>query len=250
MLLDYQKIYDHFIESRRAIEGDLSGYTERHHILPRALGGGDEKGNIVRLTPEDHFFAHLLLAKIHGGNMWSPVAFMVGGSRNHYRPIESRKKYGWAKIALAKSKMREGAYNFDSRIHRVRNKDGRKWRGVQADMSEIGLNNTSACNLVNGNIKITHGGWFLDNGQPVPRQGELHHRSKQDVYDFMSADGETFHGTRLEFERHTGMGRSMISRLVTGVHVTAKGWTIEGRTPPVTGRAAALWRDRERRSRS
>lgn len=70
--MNYQKIYSAFIADRRTSEDTnaLLGYTERHHIVPRSLGGGDESENLIRLTPEDHFFAHLLLAKIHGGKMW------------------------------------------------------------------------------------------------------------------------------------------------------------------------------------
>lgn len=71
--MNYQRIYAAFIADRRTKEAALSAsglYVEKHHVLPRALGGGDEPVNIIRLTPEDHFFAHLLLAKIHGGAMW------------------------------------------------------------------------------------------------------------------------------------------------------------------------------------
>lgn len=71
--MDYQRIYAAFIADRRAAEDTsrlLDTYTESHHISPRALGGDDSPANLIRLTPEDHFFAHLLLAKIHGGKMW------------------------------------------------------------------------------------------------------------------------------------------------------------------------------------
>lgn len=44
--------------------------------MPRSLGGGNEPENIVRLTPREHFIAHLLLAKIHGGSMWAALAYM------------------------------------------------------------------------------------------------------------------------------------------------------------------------------
>lgn len=77
--MNYSKIYDDFIADRRKKESQLieSGeYRERHHILPRALGGGDELGNLISLTPEDHYFAHLLLAHIHGGTMWQAVKMM------------------------------------------------------------------------------------------------------------------------------------------------------------------------------
>lgn len=77
--MNYQKIYTAFIADRRIIEDAavlLSSYLEKHHIVPRSLGGDDTPGNLIRLTPEDHFFAHLLLAKIHGGKLWYALMAM------------------------------------------------------------------------------------------------------------------------------------------------------------------------------
>lgn len=76
--MNYQKIYSAFIADRRTREqtAQLLDMTEGHHILPRTLGGDDSPRNIIRLTPEDHFFAHLLLAKIHGGKMWYALRSM------------------------------------------------------------------------------------------------------------------------------------------------------------------------------
>lgn len=79
--MNYQKIYTAFIADRRTTEDAavlLSSYLEKHHIVPRSLGGDDTPGNLIRLTPEDHFFAHLLLAKIHGGKLWYALRSMYG----------------------------------------------------------------------------------------------------------------------------------------------------------------------------
>jgi hypothetical protein len=38
---------------------------ERHHILPRSLGGTDEISNITFITPREHFVCHWLLTKIY-----------------------------------------------------------------------------------------------------------------------------------------------------------------------------------------
>ena len=40
-------------------------YGERHHIVPRACGGCDQKWNLVKLTPEEHFMAHYWLTFIY-----------------------------------------------------------------------------------------------------------------------------------------------------------------------------------------
>lgn len=78
--MDYKRIYNEFIADRRSKEAALiaSGeYVERHHILPRSLGGGDEAENIIALTAGDHYFAHLCLAKIYGESQWFSVVTML-----------------------------------------------------------------------------------------------------------------------------------------------------------------------------
>ena len=41
----------------------LDCYKEKHHILPRCLGGKDNKENLVELTAKEHFMVHMLLCK-------------------------------------------------------------------------------------------------------------------------------------------------------------------------------------------
>lgn len=43
------------------------GYSERHHIIPRSLGGDDSLENLVFLTAKEHFICHLLLPKMLSG---------------------------------------------------------------------------------------------------------------------------------------------------------------------------------------
>lgn len=41
------------------------GYKERHHIIPKSLGGSDSKDNIIHLSAREHFIAHWLLWKAY-----------------------------------------------------------------------------------------------------------------------------------------------------------------------------------------
>ena len=50
--MNYQRIYNQIIE--RAKTRQLEGYVEKHHIIPRCLGGLDDKENIVK------YLTHLL----------------------------------------------------------------------------------------------------------------------------------------------------------------------------------------------
>jgi len=36
---------------------------EKHHIIPRSLGGSNENKNLVNLSLREHFICHLLLTK-------------------------------------------------------------------------------------------------------------------------------------------------------------------------------------------
>jgi hypothetical protein len=42
-------------------------YTEAHHIIPKSLGGTDDRSNIAVLTAREHYICHLLLPKMTQG---------------------------------------------------------------------------------------------------------------------------------------------------------------------------------------
>jgi hypothetical protein len=41
--------------------------TEKHHILPRCLGGTDDENNLVRFSIRQHYIAHMLLIRMYEG---------------------------------------------------------------------------------------------------------------------------------------------------------------------------------------
>jgi 5-methylcytosine-specific restriction endonuclease McrA len=57
--MNYQKIHDSIIE--RAKNRNLLDYKERHHIIPKCLGGSDNLDNLVDLTAREHFIIHKIL---------------------------------------------------------------------------------------------------------------------------------------------------------------------------------------------
>jgi hypothetical protein len=69
--LNYKKIYDQLVEKCRVRGLDksaLEGYYEKHHIVPRCMGGTNDVGNLVLLTGREHFVAHMLLWKAYPEN--------------------------------------------------------------------------------------------------------------------------------------------------------------------------------------
>lgn len=77
--MNYKYHYDALISSRRELpraKGE-GVYYERHHIVPRSMGGGDESSNLILLTGREHYIAHMLLWKIYPENKSMHYAFMV-----------------------------------------------------------------------------------------------------------------------------------------------------------------------------
>jgi hypothetical protein len=92
--MDYKKHYDLLI--KRAKTRQLTGYVERHHIVPRCIGGLDDRSNLVELTPEEHYVAHQLLVKIYpdiDGLVYA-VSKMTVSSKTVLR---NNKLYGWVR---------------------------------------------------------------------------------------------------------------------------------------------------------
>lgn len=90
--MNYKKHYTRLIE--RARDRVLEGYTEKHHVVPRCLGGSDDPANIVSLTAEEHYVAHQLLTKMypdHDGLLYAAVLMSMNTNGN--RP--KNKLYGW-----------------------------------------------------------------------------------------------------------------------------------------------------------
>lgn len=96
--MNYLQIYNRLIERGR--HRVLTGYQERHHIIPRCMGGSDDRENLVGLTPEEHLVAHLLLVRIYPSEpkLKFAASYMVGRVGKH-----TNKQYGWAKREAARA---------------------------------------------------------------------------------------------------------------------------------------------------
>lgn len=123
--MNYDKIYDLLITKAKTRSICTETYYEKHHIIPRCMGGSDDPDNIVLLLPEEHYLAHQLLIKmtlykesIHWGKLvYSANMMTIGNNRNN-------KSYGWIKRHLAeiKSKKFKGKAQSSEHIESRRNK--------------------------------------------------------------------------------------------------------------------------------
>jgi len=91
--MNYQKIYDNIIEKAKSETRVKCNeiYYENHHILPRCLGGGEEKENKVLLTAKEHYVCHKLLIYIYPHNRGIILAFhRMVYSKNHGYIVSGR----------------------------------------------------------------------------------------------------------------------------------------------------------------
>ena len=82
--MNYQLIHNQIIE--RAQHRVPAGYTERHHIIPKCMGGTNDCHNLVRLTAREHFIVHKLLVEIYPNEGCLKTAvWMMATCRNEKR---------------------------------------------------------------------------------------------------------------------------------------------------------------------
>lgn len=93
----------------------LTVYCERHHIIPRSLGGDDSLDNLVYLTGREHFICHRLLTKFTTDKDRVKMIFALNCMMNRsnenmerYVPCgrvyeELRKQLSWAHKTLGRT---------------------------------------------------------------------------------------------------------------------------------------------------
>jgi len=112
--MNYQKIYDQLMIKAK-LENRIKNnkiYYEKHHILPKCLGGSNNKSNLVLLTAREHYLAHRILFFIYPENnkLFSAFSMMCHvKSPNQERVNVSSKMYEYLK--LEKSKRMSGENN-------------------------------------------------------------------------------------------------------------------------------------------
>lgn len=119
---EYFSIIQKYKEEHKDIvnKKDIGYYCERHHIVPKSLGGNNTRDNIVFLPAQEHFRCHQLLVNMTNGEakskMWSGLWRMMNKqSRNQDRDFSfSLEEYEEARLnhALTHSERMSGEKNY------------------------------------------------------------------------------------------------------------------------------------------
>lgn len=174
--MDYQKIYNNLID--RARFRILDCYLERHHIIPKCVGGLDKEDNLVDLLPEEHYLAHQLLAKIYPNNrkLLHAARMMTICDGIQQR---NNKLYGWIKRKISElgcsdeTKLKIGNANRNpSQETRIKMSSYRKNKTNKEIMGEKKAKETSIKHKEDGENRI----WITDGiiskhiskDQPIP----------------------------------------------------------------------------------
>jgi len=75
-----------------------NGYVEKHHIIPKSLGGLVGKSNLVKLTAREHFICHMLLVKMTDGKSkkkmhWALHKMMYSTNQHQVRYIPNSRTF-------------------------------------------------------------------------------------------------------------------------------------------------------------
>jgi len=89
----YDKLYNAIIErakhrdwkSTRYNIGsvDAGVYVETHHVIPKCMGGSNDRSNLVVLSAKEHFICHLLLTKMYSNSDEIMLAFKIMCNRTN-----------------------------------------------------------------------------------------------------------------------------------------------------------------------
>ena len=93
----YSKCYYNIISNAKSRTSPVN--KERHHILPKSLGGSNTIDNLVDLTPREHYVCHLLLTKFTINNFKKKMFYALHRLTNKSgTKIKSSKIYEYLRI--------------------------------------------------------------------------------------------------------------------------------------------------------
>lgn len=112
-IMDLANLYQRIIARSLEVNGrpksiaDTKPDLDIHHIIPAAFFEGgrrnkkaNQPSNLVYLSYREHYLAHMLLAKIHGGAMWLPFSLMkdkLNWHNSRFYNLAREKAIAWMK---------------------------------------------------------------------------------------------------------------------------------------------------------
>ena len=144
LLNKYTKCYYNIIAQAQSRVKVDNTYYEKHHIIPKSLGGTNVKSNLVHLTAKEHYICHRLLTKmVIGVAKYKMIEAVAIFSHNKNRTLS----YTSSQLNAIRSANAEASS--------VRNKGNQYWKQRPKASPEL-------CNLRSTNAKLSK---WVNNGQ-------------------------------------------------------------------------------------
>ncbi len=154
MFLDNEATEEYYkIIEEANVKGRIKGdeYYEKHHIIPKSLGGSNDESNLVLLIPEEHYECHYLLTDMVEGEARAKMIFgwnIINSTRGiNGEKMLGSKKYGELRRTLAK--LMTGVNSvFAKEVYQLNKDTGKiikKFGSVGDAKRETGLKTISDC---------------------------------------------------------------------------------------------------------
>lgn len=120
---------------------DTDQYFESHHIIPKSLGGSNDKSNLAKLTAKEHFVCHHLLTKMVEGEFKKKMSYAfwcLCNTKNKHqnRTVTTPSQYAAAKkLFLEHQKKPKGPLSEETKkkISQANKGKPNKNKGLQLD---------------------------------------------------------------------------------------------------------------------
>lgn len=149
----YFKWYCDIITNAKKRQDDSKTYYEKHHIIPKSMGGSNKKYNIVKLYPREHFLVHWIIIKClvddnHIHKMKYSLHRMMGAAKKV-------KKHVWSKWNFVVAKRHLVEVNKVIHIGEGNPMYGRKHS--QDAKNKISIGNSGSKRSLEHKLKISEG---------------------------------------------------------------------------------------------
>ena len=211
----------------------LLQYTERHHIIPKSLGGNNTEENLVWLTAEEHLTVHLLLPKmvseekhirkmslaaVRMANPQSKTQQRIIGDNLIPEIASIRKEAARLHSAYMSNRNRGENNPFFGKHHNDKTKEMQR----QSSSDRV-ITDEMRVNYSNSRTKF-----YQDYPEKKPL-GENNPRFNSIVYHWENIlTNEKISATRYEMTTLYPALKSNISQVINGQYSHAKGWKIVG----------------------
>lgn len=183
----------HAIIAKAKMEG-REGYVERHHIVPKSLGGSNRKENLVKLSPREHYVVHLLLMKMVDDlrskyKMAAAFLYMSKVRNGNTEQRYSSRLYEYHKKIRAKV-LKESNAGSGNPMHGRNHSDATR---AKISKARLGINTNTA-----EGIEKKRKNWLLNNPNNDPEVKLKQKAALYKDYVIQNPDGEiiTVHGLK------------------------------------------------------